>query len=63
MVEFIACIAWIRRNDFDVGESNTGSEKKHLKRWKGEGVETKNIYVMSKSCNDSGAEETWKCTS
>ena len=43
MVESIARIAWIQRNDFDVGESSTGSEEKHLKRWKGEGIDTENI--------------------
>ena len=42
----IACIEWIRRNIFDVGESNIGTEGigKHLKRQKGEGIETENVY-------------------
>ena len=50
MVESIAHVEWIRRNVFDIGGNSTGSEGigKHLKRQKGEGVET----------NDSGAEET-----
>ena len=44
MVESIARVEWIRRNVFDVGGSSTDSERigKHLKRRRGEGVETEN---------------------
>ena len=44
MVESIARLEWIWRNVFNVGGSSKSSEGmgKHLKRWKGEGVETKN---------------------
>ena len=44
-VESIARIEWIRRNVFDIGGSSTGSERKgkHLKRQRGEGIETKNV--------------------
>ena len=37
---------YVRRDVFDIGGSNTGSEGigKHLKRWKGEGIEAENIY-------------------
>ena len=40
-----ACAEWIWRNVFDVGGSNTNSERigKYLKRWKGEEIETENI--------------------
>ena len=50
MVESIARVEWIQRNIFNVGGSSTGSERigKHLKRQKGEGVETENI------CNIAG---------
>ena len=39
------CVEWIQKNVFDVGGSSTGSEGigKHLKRQKGEGIETENI--------------------
>ena len=45
MVESIGHVEWIQKNVFDVGESSTGSEGigKHLKRQKGEGIETKNV--------------------
>ena len=45
MVESIVHVEWIQRNVFNVGGSRRGSEEigKHLKRWKGEGVETENI--------------------
>ena len=45
MVESIAHVEWIRRNLFDVEGSSTGSERigKHLKRQRGEGVETENV--------------------
>ena len=45
MVESIACVEWIRKNVFDIAGSSEGSEGigKHLKRWRGEGVETDNI--------------------
>ena len=45
MVESIARVEWIRRNVFDVGGSNTGSERigKHLKRQRGEGIEIENV--------------------
>ena len=45
MVESITRFEWIRRSVFDVGGSNTGSEGigKHLKRRKGEDIETENI--------------------
>ena len=45
MMESIAHAELIQRNIFDIGVSNTGSEwiGKHLKRRKGEGVETENI--------------------
>ena len=45
MAESIARVEWIWRNVFDVGGSSTGSERigKHLKRRRGEGVETKNV--------------------
>ena len=45
MVESITHVEWIQGNIFDVGGSNMGSEGigKHLKRQKGEGVETKSI--------------------
>ena len=45
MVESIAHVEWIQRNVFDVGGSSTGSERigKHLKRQRGEGVETENV--------------------
>ena len=38
-------VEWIGSNVFDVGRSSTGSEgiEKHLKRQKGEGVETESI--------------------
>ena len=41
----IARVEWIQRNVFDVGGSNTSIEGigKHLKRRKGEDVETKNV--------------------
>ena len=55
MVEPIAHAEWIQRNVFDIRGSSTGSVGigKHLKKQKGEGVQTENI------CNDStGAEET-----
>ena len=50
MVESIARVEWIQRNIFNLGGSSTGSEgiHKHLKRQKGEGVETENI------CNVAG---------
>ena len=46
MMESIAHVEWIQRKIFNIGVSNTGSEGigKHLKRQKGEGVETENIY-------------------
>ena len=67
MVESIARVEWIQRKVFNVGGSSTGSERigKHLKGWRGEGVETK-MFATSKGCNTSGAEETcknYKCTS
>ena len=45
MVEFIAYAEWILKNIFGVGGSDTRLEGigKHLKRWKGEGIETENI--------------------
>ena len=45
MVESIVRIEWIRRNIFDVGGNGIGSERigKHLKRRRGEGVETENV--------------------
>ena len=45
MVESIAHVEWIWRNVFDVGGSSTDSEGigKHLKRRKGEGIETENM--------------------
>ena len=45
MVESIARVEWIWRNVFDIGGSRAGSERigKHLKRQRGEGVETKNV--------------------
>ena len=45
MMESIACVEWIWRNVFNGEGSNTGLEGigKHLKRQKGEGVETENI--------------------
>ena len=41
----IAHIEWIQRNVFDTRGSSTGSEgiEKHLKKQKGEGVQTENI--------------------
>ena len=50
MVESIAHVEWIGRNVFNVGGSSTGSEGigKHLKRQKGEGIETENV------CNVGG---------
>ena len=61
----IAHVEWIRRHVFNVGGSNTGAKGigKHLKRQKGEGVETENVCDMRcnvKELNDSGAEETSK---
>ena len=58
-------IGWMRSNVFDVGGSNIGTKGigKHLKRQKGEGIETEKICdknAMSKSCSDSKAEETSK---
>ena len=46
MVVSIARVEWIWGNVFDIGGSTTGSERigKHLKRQKGEGIETKNVY-------------------
>ena len=46
MVESIARVEWIGRNIFDIGGSSTGSERigKHLKRQRGEGVETENVW-------------------
>ena len=60
MVESIVCVGWIWRNVDDVGGSSTGSEGigKHLKRRKGEGVETESICDFCKSCNDRGAKDT-----
>ena len=48
MVESIASVKQIRRNVFDVGGRSTRSERieKHLKRWRGEGVETKNVQCQ-----------------
>ena len=45
MVESIAHVEYMQRNIFDIGGSSTGSEgiAKHLKRRKGEGIETENI--------------------
>ena len=45
MMESIALIEWIQRKVFDVGGSGTGSERigKHLKRWRGENIETENV--------------------
>ena len=46
MVETIACVEWIQSNIFDIEGSSTGSEGligKHLRRQKGEGVETETI--------------------
>ena len=45
MLESIACVEWIRRDVFDVGESSTGSEGigQHLKRRKRKGIEAENI--------------------
>ena len=45
MVEYIACVEWIRKNVFDVAGSSKGLERigKHLKRWRGEGIETDNV--------------------
>ena len=53
MVESIAYVEWIQRNIIDVKGSSTGSEgiEKHLKRWKGEGIETENI------CNVEGLQQ------
>ena len=49
MVESIVQVEQTQRNVFNIGGSNTGSEVKtiHLKRWKGEGVETENISDVS----------------
>ena len=60
MVESIVCVGWVWRNVDDVGRNSTGSEGigKHLKRRKGEGVETKSICDFRKSFNDRGAEDT-----
>ena len=61
MAESIARVEWMQRNVFDVGGSSTDSERigKHLKRRRGEGVETENAGdVMPKGCSTSGAEET-----
>ena len=58
----IARVEWIQRNVFDIGGSSK-SERigKHLKRRRGEGVETENSSgVTLKGCNTSGAEETCK---
>ena len=51
MVESIAHVEWIQRKVFDVEGSNTGLEGigKYLKKWKGEGIETKNIYDETSS--------------
>ena len=55
MMESIAHVEWIRRNVFDVGGSSISSERigKHLKRWRGEGVENKNV------CNVEGLQYWW----
>ena len=55
MVESIAHVEWIRRNVFDVGGSSTGSERigKHLKRQRGEGVETVSV------CDVEGLQYQW----
>ena len=52
MLGSTACVEWIQRNVFDIGESSTGSEGigKHLKRQKGEDIETENI------CNVQGLQ-------
>ena len=62
MVESIAFVKWMRRNFFDIGRGNTGSERigKQLKRQRGEGMETELMFATSKGCNTSGAEETRK---
>ena len=63
MAQSITHVEWIRRNVFDVGGSSTNLERigKHLKRRRGEGVETENAGgVTPKGCSTSGAEETCK---
>ena len=42
-------VEWMLRNVVDVERSNTGLEEmgKHLKRRKGEGVETRNISISA----------------
>ena len=55
MVESIACVEWIWWNVFNVAGSDTGAERtgKHLKRQRGEGVETNNV------CDVEGLQYQW----
>ena len=55
MLDSTARVEWLRRNVFDIGESSTGSEGigKHLKRQKGEDIETENI------CDGQGLQRRW----
>ena len=54
----IAHVEWIWRNAFDVGWSNTGSEGMGKRRGGKEKTYKLRIFLMSKGCNDSKAEET-----
>ena len=55
MVESTTHVKWIRRNVFDVAGSNIDLESigKHLKRRRGEGIETENV------CDVEGLQYQW----